>query len=238
MSDLRAKVEMPADSWLPIGRKMTIKPKEPGTLRMCNCCAIPNLIYMESATSQQVCDRCKRHSTGDWEPVVRLHARWVADYYNERERRHREESQSARAALVAKHAEAEKLTAQLNHAVATMATQYADAPLGELQNWVRSEVVTRAGSARDAAYRKRDAAMRVVWRIDKVHRKSERDTSCSCGRKANACRELQAVELFADDLDRWEDDQLARLSKGRECGLPREHPRMVGRGPLQFTNRR
>ncbi|WP_184238076.1 hypothetical protein [Conyzicola lurida] len=222
-----------------IGRDMTVKPKERGTILVCHCCGVPNEIYMESATSHQVCDPCKRHSTGDWKAVTRTHTEWVVAYYSERERLNAEARQTARAALVSKQAEVEKLTARFQHAVSTMASQYADAPIGDLQNWVRAAVVSKAGSDRDTAFRTRDAAMRVVWRIDQLHRKKyNRDTACSCGTKATSCRELKAVEPFADELDRWEDEQLARLSKGRDCGLPKEHPKMAGRGPLQYSGRR
>ncbi|WP_426515651.1 hypothetical protein ACPPVQ_13670 [Diaminobutyricibacter sp. McL0618] len=122
-----------------------------------------------------------------------------------------------------------ELTAQLADLSDVVSRDYANAPIGDLQSWLRSQLVEDAQQATRSAFRARSAAMAVLWNLDGLHHESPNGKTCVCGRKVSDCRELRFLADCTSTLYGWEQQQLDRLKKGLECGLPREHPEMVKR---------
>lgn len=209
---------------------MSIKPKEKGTIMTCACCGLPQPIYLDSDSAQRVCDECKRHNTGDWQKVARLHMEWVVGFRNMSRERRNEEIEAGRQSTARRDARIKELESELAEAVSVIASQYEKSPIGDLQLSVQSTVVARAESRQNSAFNMRSAAMRVIWRLDRIHHEQgSAGSACSCGKPAKTCRELATVQPFTKLLDDWEDREKDRLNDGRECGLPREHPAMVER---------
>jgi hypothetical protein len=208
---------------------MTVKPKERGSVITCACCGLPNEIYLDSPSAQRVCDRCKMHNTGDWHPVAELHTAWVVDYRLEQDKMRLEELDQHRRTSYAKDVEIKALSLRTEEAAAVIANDYVSSPVGHLQDWLRSEVVQKADRRVSAAYRARDSAMAVLWRLDQMHKQRPDGKTCTCGKPTTACREFKALDEFAASLDKWEDREIARLKKNMSTGLPPEHPELKKR---------
>lgn len=117
---------------------MTVKPKERGSLMPRMCCGLPREIYLDSPSAQQVCDPCKRHSTGDWRIVAETHSKWAQITIDELNYRRLLERGGEREVLAQKDAKIEHLESKLAEASATIVKNYFDAPLGEPQVWANS----------------------------------------------------------------------------------------------------
>jgi hypothetical protein len=143
----------------------------------------------------------------------------------------------------------EKVIAQLqteikrrDHQIANQRTKIADlqeavragvesAPLPAVERWFADEQVVAAHSQRDSAYRSRDHAYRALWAAGRLHHEDyTREGYCSCGRRLNQCKELEAIASVAHTLDKWEEDQIERLQLGQPDGLPAEHPEVLKYG--------
>jgi hypothetical protein len=126
----------------------------------------------------------------------------------------------------------EELTALVNR-------DYENAPLGHLQTWMQSEQVKAAASRTQGAYRLRDSAMVVLWRLDDRHRDGKSAGQCACGEPAAKCRDRALLAPYYGQLRKWEDAELARLKEGKPHGLPDDHPEVKKRSRTytsQFRN--
>jgi hypothetical protein len=88
---------------------------------------------------------------------------------------------------------------------------------------VQGVEVAEAHGARDSAFRRRDAAMRVIWRLEQEHnRPDEAVHECACGEPN--CYVERTLHPFVDDLFDWESREKQRLDDDKQDGLPDEHP--------------
>jgi len=174
-------------------------------------------------------DECKRHNTGDWSKVSTVHRDWWRTYTREHNALHAQELGANRNAIKQREKEISELSSRLAEMTAVTVKQYHDAPLGDLQTWVRSEVVKSIELQRQGAYAARDRTFVALWRIDVLHNDESDSGACSCEKNATACKELAAIKPVINVLDNWETAQIERLEKGLEHGLPRDHPEVMRR---------
>lgn len=206
---------------------MSVKPKEKGTPMTCACCGIPRLIYMDSPSAQQVCDPCKQHSGRDLQQNLLLHRNWWLQYTAARERAHRSTVDTLRTDTSTEQARANEAESRVQELATVIDAAYANAPIGDLQQWVQSDLVKRSRSRERSAYRMRDEAMVVLWRLDQLHGDSKRGALCKCGEPIPKCPERKLLTPMIEILDLWEEQQLKRLRSGQIHGLPREHPEVL-----------
>jgi len=96
-------------------------------------------------------------------------------------------------------------------------------PAEVIASYVQGVEVTAAHGARNSAFRRRDAAMRVIWRMDQLHRREVDEIQiCACG--SPNCDVEKVLSPFVDDLFDWESHEKQRLGDEKQDGLPDEHP--------------
>lgn len=117
-----------------------------------------------------------------------------------------------------------------------VAEEYRNAPLGDLQTWVRSEVVKSAESQAMGAYRARDGLMTAIWRLDQLHKDGKVRGTCACGKPVEKCRDRSVLTPVLAALTKWEDKELVRLASGKDHGLPAEHPKVMERAGRSFSS--
>lgn len=216
---------------------MTVKPKELGVILACACCGLPKSIFMDGPQAQQVCDECKAHHNRDQERIKKLHRDWWIAYDEQQYANYVQIVAGLRSDLQAEKDRVSELDSRLAQVRVLVVKHFEGAPVGTLQDWLRDGIVIQAHGARDSAYRHRDQAMRTLWRLDKLHNDNDNPGTCKCGLKADKCSVWKALEDEIEDLDKWEQAQLARLEDGREHGLPREHPEVRKRGSFMSYRR-
>ena len=77
------------------------------------------------------------------------------------------------------------------------------------------------------AYSARDKVMGTIWRLDQLHHEADKPDMCSCGERAERCKELKTLAPVTEALDKWVTKQTELLQKGLQHNLPREHPEVV-----------
>jgi hypothetical protein len=213
---------------------MTVKPKERGAVTTCLCCGLPKPIYMDWPTAQQVCDECKAHHNRDQELIKRLHRDWWMAHDKAQTSNYSQIVSGLRTELRAANDKTDDAESRLVQMRALVVKHFEGAPVGTLQTWLRDGIVINAHGARDSAFRRRDQAMRALWRLDKLHNDDETPGTCKCGPRTEKCSAWKVLADEVEDLDRWEQDQLTRMEDGREHGLPREHPEVRRRSSLSY----
>jgi hypothetical protein len=99
-----------------------------------------------------------------------------------------------------------------------------NAPLATVEQWWANEQVVIAAERRDVAYRSRDQA---IWAVDRLHHEDEaRERYCSCGKRTDQCKELDAIATVREALIKWENNQVDRLNRDLPHGLPDDHPEL------------
>jgi len=193
----------------------------------CLCCGITYEFTFTSVSDQVMCALCKRHygraairekdHKSQWQAKVaetdEQITAWEANFRGQI----REKDAEIAAAL----AVAELLRDSLR-------TQFIGVQSENVRQWLRTEEVVKAETARDAAFRSRDSAFRALWHIDRLHHESkDRPHMCICGKAAAGCGVLEAVGEVGRALYSWETNQIERAESGWPHGLPREHPKYV-----------
>lgn len=113
--------------------------------------------------------------------------------------------------------------AQVEQLVATIAAEYQQRPLGDIQGLVENQVVRDAERAQHGAQRQRDRVMGAIFRIDELHH--EVLENCKCGRRITACPDFAAISVIREDYHKWERRQIELMEAGKQHGLPLDHPR-------------
>jgi hypothetical protein len=84
------------------------------------------------------------------------------------------------------------------------------------------EMVDAAVSAREQAFRARDAAYSLVAQLRGLHHDTGRGT-CRCGTPVTVCKATKIIDGSAS-FRRWESRQCENLRRGSFSELPAEHP--------------
>lgn len=200
----------------------------------CSCCGLDRTFTFTSQSDQAVCNLCQRHGQ-DSDRRVTLHRDWWREYTAGLRADHAAAAaswHSAANALEAKIVERDRMLADMR---SVALRGYEQTPLGGIKAWLQDGVVLDAESKMRGAYRSRDKVMYTVWRLDRLHREADKPDMCSCGERAERCKELKALAPVTEALDKWETKQIELLQKGLQHNLPREHPEVV---KMQRSQRR
>lgn len=200
----------------------------------CLCCHVEQEFIFKSQSDHVVCKSCLRHQgntiakanqrntdhIGLWKSEVAIanedHADEVTRLHDVIEQQTRE--------LASQRTEIEDMRAVVRAGID-------NAPLATVEQWFANEQVAAAMTQRDSAYQSRDHAYRALWAADRLHHEDEsRDEYCSCGQRADRCKEFGALAPAVNALMRWENKQIERLKSGLPDGLPDNHPEVLKLG--------
>ena len=201
----------------------------------CLCCGPPRSIYMDSQSAQQVCDPCKEHHARNLQRNIDLHRTWWIEYTTEAVRRPNSLVSGLRAEVDAGKLNINARDTRIAELTSLISDDYANAPLGDLQTWMRSEIVRRAEARAMSAYRSRDKLMVALWNLDHLHSGGKAGV-CKCVKAEGKCRDLAALATVQPALVSWETGEVERLKNGRDHGLPAEHPEVRKRARRPFTS--
>lgn len=204
----------------------------------CTCCQIERDFTFKSHTDQVVCPGCARHQ-GDSPKQESLRNRDHADLFRSefllaQEDRKEDATRHARALEAAKAVTAERDTV-IREKSATISDLRAAIQSGdmnpEVERWLAEEAVKKAQEQRDSAYRSRNYAFESLWRLSLLHRHHDTDLGlCACKRKADKCKELNAIREGLPAVKNWEKIEIDRLHDNRDHGLPPDHPEVLRLG--------
>jgi hypothetical protein len=200
----------------------------------CDCCHVEREFTFTSNSDHVICPSCirhqgdtaraanqrDRHHVGLWRSELEIlredHASQVVHLRGEIDKRDRR--------LVERQTDIDALKDAIRRGVE-------NAPPETVQQWWESEKVTEAHTQRNQAYRSRDLPYRSLWAVDQLHHDDDhRSGYCSCGKRTTVCKELDAIAPAKQALDRWEGNQLDRLGRQLDHGLPNEHPEVLKLG--------
>jgi hypothetical protein len=192
----------------------------------CYCCRMLQPFRFASPSDQVVCAFCSRHLGSDRaEKRDADHLTQWRERYGEAIETHRRFVRSATVERKAADETIAELRARVEDLKRTIADAFGETPLGGARGLVENEVTRRAERNTELANRLNDRIMGALWRIERLHRDSDRDPLlCTCGTSIRACPEWNAVEPQRRVLRDWEKRNLALLSDGRRHALPDEHP--------------
>lgn len=197
----------------------------------CLCCHVVTTFEFKAASDHVICKSCRRH-VGETSDKLRLRdadhlGLWSSEMAMLREELYKARDgaratvEKARQDLAALQVENQGLKSALERGVSS-------ASPADIQRILTDKLVTEAQNARDAAFRSKDRAYQVLWRVDGLHHHLERaPETCRCGLGETSCRVLQVMDGVRELLDRWEHLQTARAKEHKPHGLPREHPEYV-----------
>lgn len=116
--------------------------------------------------------------------------------------------------------------------VGTIASDYQQRPVGDVEWLLEHKVVKDAERAQQGAQRQRDRVMGVIFRIDELHH--EVGENCQCGKRITACPDFAAISVVRDEFHKWERRQIELMEAGSQHGLPLDHPRGHGIKPWDW----
>ena len=198
-------------------------------LTFCRCCFITALPAPVSSTERrpQVCGTCEKHY-GNREKTARDHSDSMA--------RLRDSHAAAMERLDVRRSRAEAdleaANERVQQLVATIATEYQQRPLGDIQRLLEQQVVKDAERAQHGAQRQRDRVMGAIFRIDELHH--EVGENCMCGERITACPDFAAISVIREDYYKWERRQIELMAAGSKHGLPLDHPQGRGIKPWEW----
>ena len=198
----------------------------------CQCCRLVTRFEFGSWSDLVVCKGCKRHY-GElkhqlWQANLDHLGMWKSELTVMREE-HAAEIARLKAKIVRAEAELRQMRLELTDAQHAIETQLRDGPLATVEAWWNSLVIAEANDKRDAAYRSRDHAVRVLWHLDKLHHDGGQPNHCSCGKTTSKCKEWQLMDEHRSFLYSWERKQIERLEDDLDHGLPDDHPEVLKR---------
>ena len=117
---------------------------------------------------------------------------------------------------------------ELTDAQHAIETRLRDGPLATVEVWWNSLVIAEANDKRDAAYRSRDHAVRVLC-TSQVPSRRRPANHCSCGKTTSKCKEWQLMDEHRSFLYSWERKQIERLEDDLDHGLPDGQPEVLKR---------
>jgi len=101
-------------------------------------------------------------------------------------------------------------------------------PDAALRGLLETEVLKRAERKAELGQRRTDAAMAVLWQLDRLHRVNPADPQhCGCGKSVAACPETRALGPVRQALGDWEAKNLKLHAAGQRHALPAGHPALA-----------
>ena len=101
-------------------------------------------------------------------------------------------------------------------------------PDAGLRGLLETEVLKRAERKAELGQRRTDAAMAVLWQIDRLHAVNPADPQrCGCGTSVAACPETRALGPVRQALGDWEAKNLTLHAAGQRHALPAGHPALA-----------
>jgi hypothetical protein len=195
-------------------------------LAQCFCCQSLQPFHFTSATDQVVCGHCLRHLGPEKaEQRDAEHIKlWLAQFAAQ-QRVLQELETSTAAALAERDADLAALTAQVADLTGIVAGRFDRGPDAALRGLLETEVLKRAERKAELGQRRTDAAMAVLWEINRRHSVSSADPQhCGCGASAAACPDSRALSPVRQALGDWETKNLKLLAAGQRHALPAGHP--------------
>jgi hypothetical protein len=195
-------------------------------LAQCFCCQSLQPFHFTSATDQVVCGHCLRHLGAEKaEQRDAEHVQLWLGQFAELQESLREVTASTTATIADRDAEITALTAQVADLTGIVAGRFDRRPDAGLRTLLETEVLKRAERKAELGQRRTDAAMAVLWQIDRLHRVTAADPQhCGCGRSAAKCPEARALGAVRQALGDWETKNQKLHAAGQRHALPTGHP--------------
>lgn len=197
----------------------------------CLCCNFDRVPSVVSHTEKppQVCPNCSKHF-GDWEKRDRAHVEEWRKFLDRTVDGHAVRLSTAQEQIAKLEQQVRERDTRIEEFVASALEDYSTRPIGDLQQFLQSEVVRDAERKRESAFRVRGRAMRAIWHLDELHRGAGDGKMCECGRPTRECKEFAAVEPVREELYEWERRQIERVKAGKMHELPDRHPEVRKHG--------
>jgi hypothetical protein len=198
-------------------------------LAQCFCCQSLQPFHFTSATDQVVCGHCLRHLGAEKaEQRDADHIKlWLGQFAAQQETLHELEATST-ATIAERDAEIAALAAQVADLTGIVAGRFDRGPDAGLRGLLETEVLKRAERKAELGQRRTDAAMAVLWQIDRLHTVNPADPQhCGCGTSVAACPETRALGPVRQALGDWEAKNLKLHAAGQRHSLPAGHPALA-----------
>ena len=198
-------------------------------LAQCFCCQSLQPFHFTSATDQVVCTHCLRHLGAEKaEQRDADHIKlWLGQFAAQQEALHELEATST-ATIAERDAEIAALAAQVADLTGIVAGRFDRGPDASLRGLLETEVLKRAERKAELGQRRTDAAMAVLWQIDRLHAVNHADPQhCGCGTSVAACPETRALGPVRQALGDWEAKNLKLHAAGQRHALPAGHPALA-----------
>ncbi len=200
----------------------------------CLCCQVESDFRFTSAHNQVVCRGCERHQGDSVSKAIQRDRDHVTLWRSElavHEEDAAERESSLRRSVADREAALAQCRVENRDLRETVRRGFEEAPLPAVERWLVGEEIQEASRRRDAAYRSRDYAFQLIWALARLHGPDDNRASfCRCGSVLGRCSEGRALAPGMEMLRRWEAQQIDRLDRGLECGLPDDHPEVRKRG--------
>jgi hypothetical protein len=188
----------------------------------CHCCWLQT-ISVPVNDKVRFCDPCLRHRFRLEETLADHRAMVEAHLAGD------EALEVAKQELVDAHKkEVVGLGKQIHDLTHTIATDYRNRPMGDVQKLIEAAALKQYTDAADNAYRLRDKTMGAVWRLVELH--YDVNGLCKCGKRQSQCEVYSALFFIRRDFEQWEARQEEKAAKGLHHGLPKDHPVGVKHG--------
>jgi len=198
-------------------------------LAQCFCCQSLQPFHFGSATDQVVCTHCLRHLGAEKaEQRDTDHIKlWLGQFAAQQETL-QELAATTTATIADRDAEIAALTAQVAELTGIVAGRFDRGPDAALRGLLETEVLKRAERKAELGQRRTDAAMAVLWQLDRLHRVNPADPQhCGCGKSVAACPETRALGPVRQALGDWEAKNLKLHAAGQRHALPAGHPALA-----------
>jgi hypothetical protein len=195
-------------------------------LAQCFCCQSLQPFHFTSATDQVVCGHCLRHLGAEKaEQRDTDHIKLWLGQFAELQETLRALTATTTATIAERDAEIAALAAQVADLTGIVAGRFDRGPDAGLRGLLETEVLKRAERKAELGQRRTDAAMAVLWQIDRLHRVSSADPQhCGCGKSAAKCPEARALNPMRQALGDWETKNQKLHAAGQRHALPAGHP--------------
>ncbi|MCU1444513.1 hypothetical protein [Cryobacterium sp.] len=195
-------------------------------LAQCFCCRSLQPFHFTSATDQVVCGHCLRHLGAEKaEQRDADHVQLWLGQFAELQESLRDVTATTTATISERDDEIAALAAQVAELTGIVAGRFDRGPDAALRGLLETEVLKRAERKAELGQRRTDAAMAVLWQIDRLHRVSPADPQhCGCGKSAAKCAEARALNPLRQALGDWETKNRKLHAAGQRHALPAGHP--------------
>jgi hypothetical protein len=195
-------------------------------LAQCFCCRSLQPFHFTSATDQVVCGHCLRHLGAEKaEQRDADHIKLWLGQFAELQETLRVLTETTTATIADRDAEIAALAAQVTDLTAIVAGRFDRGPDAGLRALLETDVLRRAERKAELGQRRTDAAMAVLWEIDRLHRVTPADPQhCGCGKSAAKCPEARALNSVRQALGDWESKNQKLHAAGQRHALPAGHP--------------